>query len=197
MRRHGQTSREPALFDLPLVVDPELAGKVDRLDDSDELPSPEPTVEAEQIELTAEPAAEPAEAASEPRPATLIRRRLQAGIIDTAVGAAALGALFYGTAELGAPARPSDWPAYVVVILEFTFLYAVFSTVFWGRTPGMMRAHLVAGPVDGGGLTLGRAVLRWLGGVATVALLGLPTLLVLHEGRSLADHLSGSRTEPS
>ncbi len=198
MRRSFSTTREPALFDLPLVVDPEIAEEagleVDRTAERDPRP---PIAEAEQIDL---PAAAPvaaeedaSEGLAERLSAGLLPQRLLAGAIDSAVCGVALGVLVAGASMLGAPPRAVDGPAYLLALLLFSFFYVVFSLVFWGRTPGMLRAGLAARSRRGRPLSPSQAALRWLGGVATVALLGLPTLLALHDRRSLADYLSRSQ----
>lgn len=83
-----------------------------------------------------------------------------------------------------------------VFVAVFSFLYTVIPLAFWGRTLGMTRVGLVAsgGDEPQGALTFGQTALRWSGGLLTVALLGLPSLLALLGGRSLTDRLSGSRT---
>lgn len=193
MRRHGQTSKAPSLFDLPLVVDPNIAKEADRNVKHRARPEkPKPTVEAEQIDL---PTVATASGADERRQTALVRRRFQAGILDAAASALALVLLIAASSQLGAKPTVAVLPAYLAVILEFSFFYVVFSVAFWGRTPGMARARLVVGNPGGGAATLRQAVLRWLGGVLTVSLLGLPALLALREGRSLSDYLSRVRLE--
>ncbi len=187
------------LFDLPLVVEPEIADEADR-DVKDEVrrSSSAPDVGAEQIEL---PEADDATAAGEERvehlAESLTRRRFMAGIFDTGVSGLALALLLAGAAALGAPAMLGDWPAYLLTVLEFSFVYVVFSLTFWGKTPGMVRAHLKVGRESDGQPGARRAMLRWLGGVATVLLLGLPTLALLRGRRPLADLLSDTHLEIS
>ncbi len=88
----------------------------------------------------------------------------------------------------------SDWPAGLVFLLTFSFLYAVLPLAFWGRTPGMALAGLRGTSTDGRPMSFRQAVLRWLGSVLTLALAGLPLLLLALGGRSLSDLLSGSTT---
>lgn len=119
--------------------------------------------------------------------------RVTAALADLGVHAAVAGAGWIGTVLLGARIDAADLPALAVYLLAFSFLYAVVSLAFWGRTPGMTAAGVVA---RGGGdapLTFGQTGLRWVAGVLTAALLGLPLLVAL-TGRSFADRLSGSRT---
>ena len=106
-----------------------------------------------------------------------------------AVGAvAALGARWLGAAIGRAELAPL-----AVFLLAFSFLYSVISLAFWGQTPGMAWAGLVARSIAGEPLSFGQTALRWLGSWLTWATLGLAGLLAL-TGRSLADRLSGSAT---
>ena len=57
----------------------------------------------------------------------------------------------------------------------------------------MVWAGIVARGEDAEPLAFGQTARRWIGGLLTMALGGLPGLLAL-SGRSLADRLSGSRT---
>ena len=97
--------------------------------------------------------------------------------------------------RLGVPLDATTWPGFLLPLVEFSFLYTVFSIAFWGRTPGMVHARLRLTGAGDGSATLGQAIGRWLGGILTVALLGLPALLALLDGRSLTDRLSGLRAE--
>lgn len=142
---------------------------------------------------------EPREApATEPRPAPL-GARFQAGLLDLlvhlALGLAALAAGWM----IGVPWRPRELWGLALFLLVFSFLYTVIPLAFWGRTPGMGRIGLVARSGEIGALTFGQTAQRWLGAVLTVLLVGLPALLALLGGRSLADRLSDSRLwlEPS
>lgn len=122
---------------------------------------------------------------------TLASRYL-AGLADLAVHAAVVVLLLLGARLLGVPAGFGDWPALVVFLLTFSFLYSILPLAFWSQTPGMAWAGLVARAPGDVSLTFGQTARRWLGGLLTVALLGLPTLLAAAGGRSLADRLSGS-----
>lgn len=199
MRRQDSGSSEPALFDLPLVVDPQVASEADRkVGTTAGRKRSEPEHEAEQIELPSG-RDEPSAAVDERTPGALLARRFRAGLLDGAIIAAGLAVLLAGASRLGAPVRLVDWPAYLLPALEFSFLYVVFSITFWRRTPGMAQAGLTVGASHGDGVTPGQAVRRWVGGIFTLSLGGLPTLLALRDGRSLADRISGLRTrqEPS
>lgn len=136
------------------------------------------------------PADEALEPASEAAP-LVARARAAAGdlVVLGAVGAvAALGARWLGAAIGRAELAPL-----AVFLLAFSFLYSVISLAFWGQTPGMAWAGLVARSVAGEPLSFGQTALRWLGSWLTWATLGLAGLLAL-TGRSLADRLSGSAT---
>lgn len=140
----------------------------------------------------AEAASHPDPPRSEAGPAGLLVRRLAAGAIDLGVFGTALGCLIGGVAVMGLPLRLWQAPAYGLVLGLFSFLYLVLSLAFWGQTPGMAYQRLRAQTDDGRPLTFGQAGLRWIGGTATVLLLGLPALLALRDGGSLADRVSGS-----
>ncbi len=120
--------------------------------------------------------------------------RLLAGLADLAIHAALAIALLFGARLLGAPAGLEDWAPILLFLAVFSFLYSVLPLAFWGQTPGMAWAGVVSRDTEGEGLTLGQTVRRWLGGLATVALFGLPLLLALRDGRTLADRVSDSRT---
>lgn len=111
---------------------------------------------------------------------------LGAAVVGGGLTAAVLGAM---------PGRDAALP-FALFALVFSFVYSVVPLAFWGHTPGMATAGLVARDDDGGPLTFGQTGLRWLGGLLTLAFAGLPLLLALGPlgGRSLADRLSGSRT---
>ena len=87
----------------------------------------------------------------------------------------------------------ADWPALALFLLSFSFLYTVVPLAFWGHTLGMAWAGLTARNRDGEPLTFDQTARRWLGGLLTLAILGLP-LLVTGDRRSLTDLLSGSAT---
>lgn len=129
--------------------------------------------------------------AAGPARVTLASRFL-AGLADLAIHAGVAVLLLLGARLLGVAAGYEDWPAVVLFLLVFSFLYSVLPLAFWGQTPGMAWAGLVARAPGGVGLTFGQTARRWLGSLITVALLGLPTLLAALGGRSLADAMSGS-----
>lgn len=133
-----------------------------------------------------------AEAYSDGHAATLAAR-FKAAAADGMLLVAVLALLPVGALRLGAAVRWNDWPAYLAFVAAFSFLYSVISLAFWGQTPGMVWAGIVARSEDAEPLAFGQTARRWFGGILTLALAGLPGLLALG-GRSLADRLSGSRT---
>ena len=127
------------------------------------------------------------------------------------MGTAAMAASVSGTAWGGAGARERlvqaarpgaklrmrpGWVAHAALLLfllAWSFLYFVVSLAFWGQTPGMAWAGLIARSGASEPLSFGQTAQRWAATWLTWALVGLPGLLAL-SGRSLADRLSGSRT---
>lgn len=160
---------------------------------------PPPAQRPEPVPASSGPAEYDEAAASGPR---LVPRRpvpapfgarLLAALVDLGVHASVAGTGWLGAVLLGARLDLADLPALAVFLLAFSFLYAVVSLAFWGRTPGMAAVGVVSrGPGDQP-LTFGQTGLRWLAGVLTAALAGLPLLVAL-TGRSLPDRLSGSTT---
>ncbi|MDX1997643.1 MAG: RDD family protein [Thermoanaerobaculia bacterium] len=120
--------------------------------------------------------------------------RLVAGLADFAVHLLLVLGLLFGLRALGVELQLGDIPALVAFVLVFSFLYYAIPLAFWGRTPGMRWAHLVARAEDGGGLNFGETARRWAGSLLTFALLGLPLLFSFGGRRSLADRVSQSRT---
>lgn len=189
MRRSIQTTAESDLFDLPLLVDPKPErSTAESPPPVGDRPSAEPSEDARQIELPEESGA--GAAAREP----LVDRAI-AGVLDLAIVSVAPMLALLGAVVLGVRPALAQLPGYLLIALLVSFVYTVFSLVFWSRTLGMSRVGAIARGVDVPRLTVGQAVRRWAGGVATVALLGLPLLLVLR-GASLADRLSATRLEP-
>lgn len=127
-----------------------------------------------------------------PRGSSLLGSRLAAGGADLLIHAAVLVLAVGGCLFLGVRPELSTWPALVVFLLSFSFLYTVVPLAFWGHTPGMAWARLASQNDDGEPLTFDQTARRWLGAVLTTAFLGLP--LLLFGQRSLADRLSHSQT---
>ncbi|HSL84408.1 MAG TPA: RDD family protein [Thermoanaerobaculia bacterium] len=184
MSRRRSRDEGPGLFDLP------LDGPVTAVPEE---PDP-PVVEADEEEpLLHEPEPRPSNRPS-PRKSAPLSARLLAGLADLAVHLALAVALLFGSRLLGVEAGLGDWPALVLFLLVFSFLYTVLPLAFFGQTPGMAWAGLVARGTGGESLTFGQTGRRWLAGVLTMTLLGLPAVPAAGGGRSLTDRLSGSDT---
>jgi len=121
--------------------------------------------------------------------------RFGAGLADLLVHAAVLVGALLGTRWMGVKPDPvRDWPALAVFLASFSFLYTVLPLAFWGQTLGMAWTRISSRNRDGEPLTFDQTARRWLGGLVTAALLGLPSLV--SSRRSLTDLLSGSATYP-
>lgn len=213
-RRRAERDPGPGLFDLPLDGPVEPGAAVEEPAEPEQAPEREP----ELLELPVLPLAAPVReelrpspaarrpgpapvepsAAAAPTPTTVsLSARFLAGLADLAVHLALAVTLLFGSRLLGVPAGLDDGPALALFLLLFSFLYTVIPLAFWGQTPGMAWAGIAARTPAGETLTFGQTALRWLGGMLSVALLGLPVLIALGGGRSLADRLSGSRTVPA
>ena len=208
---------EPFLFDLPLapgtpepaaIAAPEAAparrarraaGERPEslpLFSDDELGEPEPA--------SARAAGEDEPAAPRPRPVALPRPRpeaavaalaprLRASAADLLVLGAVATLAITGASVLGAPIAAERMPAVGTFLLAWSFLYFVVSLAFWGQTPGMAWAGVIARSGESEPLSFGQTARRWAATWLTWAGAGLPGLLAL-TGRSLADRMSGSRT---
>lgn len=192
MGRRRSRHEEPGLFDLPLDG-PEPAGGFDG--DREEVSTGAAGLDEPAPEPDPGPPEDPGPSPAAPGPAReapALSARYLAGLADLAVHVALGVVLLYGARWLGADAGLADWPALVPVLAVFSFLYSVLTLAFWGQTPGMAWAGLVARASGDRSLTFGQTTRRWLGGLLTAALLGLPTLPAAGGGRSLADRLSDS-----
>jgi hypothetical protein len=126
-------------------------------------------------------------------PAAPLTARLLASAGDLAVLAAVAALAVAGARQLEAPAGLAHWPALGIFLLAWSFLYFVVALAFWGQTPGMAWAGLIARTGASEPLSFGQTARRWAATWITWALAGLPGLLAL-SGRSLVDRLSGSHT---
>ncbi len=199
------TSREePQLFDLPLDPEPprkrqrakRAAGKKERAE-PEQVELPFETIEEEDPESGADEEvlyAEEDEFEDEEGEDSLVLERLYAGLADLAVHLAVLVIVGAGMGSFGIVPSWQHVPPLLLFLLPFSFVYSVVPVAFWGQTPGMAWRELRCIGVDGLPLTAGQAILRWMGGLLTLLFCGLPALFLLTE-RSLADRLSGSRTE--
>jgi uncharacterized RDD family membrane protein YckC len=122
-------------------------------------------------------------------------RRFSAGGADLLVHAAVAVLALLGVRGMGVRTALTAWPAFALFLLSFSFLYTVLPLAFWGHTLGMAWRGITSRNRDGEPLTFDQTVRRWLGGILTVATLGLP-LLVTGDRRSLTDVLSGSASYP-
>lgn len=220
MRRSDETPEEPLLFDLPLdIPERERQAPTERKRAADRRPlredrsperllepeppslplrapaSPRPVpVQKQLLDVSREPeplAPAPEDVEDDGRPS--IASRFAAGIADLVVHTAVLVLALLGSRQLGVRPILADWPAFALFLLSFSFLYTVVPLAFWGHTLGMAWAGLTSRSRDGEPLTFDQTVRRWLGGLLTVAMLGLP-ILVAGRGRNLSDLLSGSET---
>jgi uncharacterized RDD family membrane protein YckC len=190
---------EPLLFDLPLDPPAERSrppAAAERKRPLPKTPAPRAPEEVEESE-----AAQDEEDASEEqdetaRGGTGAGSRIAAGAADLLVHAAVAVTLLVGTRMMGVRPGVQDWPAFSVFLLTFSFLYMVVPLAFWGQSLGMAWAGLVARNRDGEPLTFEQTARRWLGGLLTLGLAGLPFALT-GAARSLTDRLSGSATFPS
>lgn len=130
---------------------------------------------------------------AEPSPPSL-GDRLLAGLADVAILAGVGLTLVGGAWILGVPPAAGHLPPLALALLTFSLLFSVVPLAFWGRTPGMAWRGITARGPGLGPLTFGQSGRRWLGGLLTCLLLGLPLLLAALAGGSLADRMSGSRS---
>lgn len=204
---------EPGLFDLPLrpLDEPERESPPPRPAPRRPARSGEPSGSLPLFPADEPPASPGAPAAAAPAPAPRpverpqllpppaelpaapLAARAKAAGGNLLVLAAVVAVQLLGVERLGATLRVADWPAYLAFLLAFSFLYSVIPLAFWGQTPGMVWAGIVARNLDDGPLAFGQTARRWLGGLLSCALLGLPALGALG-GRSFSDWVSGSRT---
>ncbi|MEM9290753.1 MAG: RDD family protein [Acidobacteriota bacterium] len=123
-----------------------------------------------------------------------LSRRLAAGLADLVIQGGVAILVLLGQSSLGVLPRAEHAPALLLFMVAFSFLYTVVPMAFWGQTPGMSAAAIAAMAADGENPSFPQCALRWLGSVATTALLGLPLLLCLGTGGSLGDRLSHTAT---
>lgn len=126
-------------------------------------------------------------------PIATLGPRLRASVGDLLMLAATAALAAVGAGALGAPLTPATLLPLGLFVLSWSFVYFVIPLAFWGQTPGMSWAGVVARTEEEEPLAFGQTVRRWLGTWLTWATFGLPGLLALG-GRSLCDRLSGSRT---
>lgn len=189
---------EPTLFDLPLASPrpPAAAGAnagagPSELGEESSLPLVAPTSTA--AEHGGPVLVPPRSVPQRTAPAAGFGRRLWAALANGVVQSAMLVLLVEGASWIAGEPGPAWVGPLALFVAIFSFFYAVIPLAFWGQTPGMAWAGIVARSPGGEALSFGQAARRWLGGWLTALLGGLPGLL-LFSGRSLTDRLSGSRT---
>jgi hypothetical protein len=133
-----------------------------------------------------------------PRPAAApptapLAPRLRAAAGDLAVLAAVTVLASAGASALEVEVGVRELPGVGLFLLAWSFLYFVVSLAFWGQTPGMVWAGVVARSGVDEPLSFGQTARRWAGTWLTWLAAGLPGLLALG-GRSFADRISGSST---
>lgn len=179
----------------PVVIEPI---DLETLEMPDETPTPLPidqptmpiAVEAQaQHQPVVEPLPESSPATPTPPsgPASAVNR-LAAGSADLIVHLALAAVLAGGSALLGIEVGLRHALPLAIAVGAFSFVYHVVPLAFWGRTPGMAIVGLRARTADDEPLSMPQAIRRWVGGVLSLATLGLGTLA------GLTDRLSGSKT---
>lgn len=120
-------------------------------------------------------------------------RRLAAATISGSLQAIGLGVTAALAWRMLPPGSEMAWLPFGFFALLWSCAFTAIPLAFFRRTAGMAVVGLRASSLDRSPLSFGQAFRRWLGGLLTVLLAGLPGLLATR-GRSLADRLSGSRT---
>lgn len=201
---------EPRLFDLPLEssssdpAPPTPSRRSRRAREESEGPEPLPLFEPEEAAPsdafepeTDEPVSyarpRPVPPASPAPPTAGLGARARGGLGDLAILAGVGVVAAAGARALEAPIGWSQLPALLGFLLSWSFVYYVVALAFWGQTPGMAWAGVVARTTDDEPLSFGQTARRWAATWLTWALAGLPGLLALG-GRSFADRASGSLT---
>ncbi len=193
--------------DLPLDTDPAEPDAAERdvpqtlfpppAADVDETPAaPEPAaLEADDpaVPEADDPAVLEAVVPEPPAPPAPLKDRLLAGLLDLGIQLLVVVAAVVASQAMGLVLGLDDWVPFVILGLDFSFLYWFIPLAFWGQTPGMAWVGHSALGTDGEPLTFGQTALRWIGAVVTLALAGLPMLLAAG-GRSLTDRLSDTKT---
>ena len=221
-KRRKTGEPELPLFDLPLYDEPDDEG-LDGLALREEAPAPAApkrarkrrrkapdtetpllfseeelaagTARSDSADLRLDDELEDATAVDEIRaPTALVQDRLLGGLADLTIHIATLGLMIVAVQLMGIPVALADWPAFAALTVIFSFLYSVIPLAFWGHTPGMAWVGHAARSEGDEPLSFGQTAMRWAGALFTVVFLGLPLLLALQEGGSLADRLSDSKT---
>jgi uncharacterized RDD family membrane protein YckC len=183
-----RSARRPNAETLPLFTETEIDELL-----TEHLPAPEPEPVARVTTSSAHPRPKGVPAPAPAPPTAGLGRRLAGAGADLVILAAVGSLAALGAVTLEAPVGVAQLPPLALFVLAFSFLYFVVSLAFWGSTPGMSWAGLVARTAVDEPLSFGQTALRWIGTWLTWILAGLPGLLAL-SGRSFADRLSGSST---
>lgn len=122
-----------------------------------------------------------------------VRARYFGGLVDLFVHVVLMAIVLVLVRLMGVEPQGSEVVPFALLSLVFSLFYTVIPLAFWGQTPGMAAAGITARAEDGGPMSFSQASRRWIGGLLTTGLLGLPLLLAL-SGRSLGDRLSRSET---
>ncbi len=203
MRHDEEPQDEPLLFDLPLEPERGRSAAAPSAPISERKRAPRAAPRERPAEVLPEPDLafdEPEEKPSARTARTAggtgragIGSRISAAGADLVVHAAVAMGVLVGCRLMGVHPVLTDWPAVALFLMSFSFLYTVVPLAFWGHTPGMAWVGLDARSRDGEPLAFDQTARRWIGGILTLLLLGLPLLLAF-SGRSLSDLLSGSET---
>ena len=166
-----------------------------------ELPKPNTPVQKPPVPTTTKVNKPKASAAAVTRPVwkptVALSARIRAGAIDLSLNLAVFSGVWFGLRRLGIDLGPDSVTPLGVFVLSFSFLYFVFPLAFWGRTPGMAQAEIIARSRDGRSLSFSQAALRWLGALLTLATLCIPLIFSAKSGELPSDRLSGSLTYPA
>ncbi len=203
--------QEDAVFDTLLEekpvatsTPPATARRKKAVEPREARPEAEETALPRQMELGPAPFDEPATAQepasqrlpapeTEPEPGSMAKR-IFAGLADLMLHCAVALILLAGAALLGVRPDLTKLLPLGLFLLVFSFLYGTVALAFWGATPGMAWRRLSTHGSDGEALSFPQATRRWLGGLLTLILVGLPLLPLLWGARALSDRLSGSVT---
>ena len=176
------------LFDAAPAPSEELASAMDKAS----LVTEEAAAAALEAPMSVSVGAEEASASAQSPPATL-SQRFRAGIADVMVHLLVLATVLLFLRVIGVRVTAQAWPGLVGFMASFSFLSITVPLAFWGQTPGMGWAGIKAFDREDRPLSYSQCALRWAVALATVALLGLPSLVHLG-GSSLTDVVSRSRT---
>ena len=190
--RNPTPEGEQLLFDLPLEG-PEQA-YVERLPTVPRSAPEQTPLFGDNETAQQDPAATIEEPAGQREPViAALAPRLLSGGADILIHAGVLAGVSLGLSAMAVQPQLDHWPALAVLLLAFSFLYTVVSLAFWGQTAGMAWFRLSSQDRLQRPLSFRQSALRWVGGLLTLALAGIPVLSALR-WVSLSDWLSRSLT---